>query len=72
MVAGVPDQPVDNQQAVEALDFLSGYFRDIGRLDESQTYAMRLLDYGGDTKERAKSLLRELSSLRSHNLAERF
>lgn len=37
-----------------------------GNLSEAETYCLQLLDYGAPSKEKAKSLLREIRSLQKH------
>lgn len=47
-------------EVVEALKFLMVYYREEGRLNESETCATRLLDTAGPEKDEAKALLRDL------------
>lgn len=38
-----------------------------GNLAEAEAYCLQLLDYGAPSKEKAKSLLREIRSLQRHH-----
>ncbi len=55
-------QEVSGPETQEALLFLANYCKDSGSLQEAATYCSRLLDYGGQEKEEAKALLRDIRS----------
>lgn len=42
------------------------YLQATGSLAEAEAYCLQLLDYGAPSKEKAKSLLREIRSLQRH------
>lgn len=50
--------------AVEALQYLADYARDIGEYEQAERMYARLLDYGAAGKEEAKASLREVRALR--------
>jgi len=53
----------DPETISDALEFLGGYCKDMGALDEAQTYCTRLLDRGGSHQvDVAKALLRDIRS----------
>ena len=54
----------------EALLFLAYYCKDTAARPEAQQYCSRLLDYGGQEKEEAKALLREIRSQYSHEVPQ--
>ena len=43
-----------------------GCLQATGNLTEAESYCLQLLDYGAPSKEKAKSLLREIRSLQRH------
>ena len=47
---------------VEALLFLAAHCRACARLSDAEAYCMRLLDSGGQARDQAKAILRELHS----------
>jgi len=55
---------VGNIDVVATLLFLTQHCKGTGRLDESEKYCARLLDYGGNHREDAKSLLKEIRLLK--------
>ena len=58
---------VCNADVVQTLMFLTQHCKGTGRLGESEVYCSRLLDYGGNHREDAKSLLKEIRLLRIHS-----
>ena len=63
---GVPaphaPQEISGPETQEALLFLANHCKDTGSLAEAQQYCSRLLDFGGQEKEEAKALLRDIKS----------
>ena len=55
-------QEVSGPETQEALLFLAQFCKDSGNLQEAQLYCNRLLDFGGQEKEEAKALLRDIRS----------
>jgi len=55
-------QELSGPDTQEALLFLANHCKDTGDLQEAQQYASRLLDFGGQEKEEAKALLRDIRS----------
>ena len=53
---------ISGPETQEALLFLANYCKDTGALQEAQQYCSRLLDFGGQEKEEAKALLRDIRS----------
>lgn len=49
-------------EQVECLLVLAAHYKDCGRLGEAEHYCMRLLDCGGQARDQAKAILRELHS----------
>ena len=43
--------------------------QDIGNLSDAEAYCMQLLDYGAPSKERAKSMLREIRGMQRQQQA---
>ena len=58
---------VCNADVVQTLMFLTQHCKGTGRLHESEVYCARLLDYGGNHREDAKSLLKEIRLLKLHS-----
>ena len=54
-------------ETVEALMFLSKYFKETGKYEEAVKYASRLHDYNGSEREEAKALIREIQNINQHN-----
>ncbi|QDZ24131.1 subunit 8 of anaphase-promoting complex [Chloropicon primus] len=61
---------VCNADVVQTLMFLTQHCKGTGRLNESEVYCARLLDYGGNHREDAKSLLKEIRLLKIHSEKE--
>ena len=55
-------QEISGPETQEALLFLATHCKDSGALEEAQQYCSRLLDFGGQEKEEAKALLRDIRS----------
>ena len=53
---------ITGPETQEALHFLAHHYKDLGALEEAQQYCSRLLDFGGQQKEEAKALLRDIRS----------
>ena len=51
-----------SSETQEALLFLAYYYRDIGELTEAHQHCSRLLDIGGQERDEAKALLRDIRS----------
>ena len=61
---------VCNADVIATLMFLTQHCKGTGRLHESEMYCARLLDYGGNHREDAKSLLKEIRLLKLHENSE--
>ena len=55
-------QEISGPETQEALLFLANFCKDTGAFQEAQQYCSRLLDFGGQEKEEAKALLRDIKS----------
>lgn len=54
---------ITGSDQLDALIYLAEYAKATGNLAEAEAYCLQLLDYGAPSKEKAKSLLREIRSL---------
>ena len=54
----------------EALLFLAYYCKDTGKLKEAQQHCSRLLDIGGQERDEAKALLRDIRSQATHGATD--
>ncbi|KAL3158903.1 anaphase-promoting complex component apc8 [Trebouxia sp. C0010 RCD-2024] len=57
---------ITGSDQLDALIYLAEYAKATGSLTEAEAYCLQLLDYGAPSKEKAKSLLREIRSLQRH------
>lgn len=57
---------ISGSDQLDALIYLAEYAKATGNLTEAESYCLQLLDYGAPSKEKAKSLLREIRSLQRH------
>jgi anaphase-promoting complex subunit 8 len=55
----------DSNEKIEALEFLSQFYKKEQRLEEAEAACVRLLDVPGPAKHAAKALLREIHSMLS-------
>jgi len=55
----------DSNEKIEALEFLSQFYKKERRLEEAEAACVRLLDAPGPAKHAAKALLREIHSMLS-------
>ena len=59
------EEGVESGEKIEALEFLSQFYKKEGRLGEAEAACVRLLDVPGPAKHAAKALLREIHSMQS-------
>ena len=69
--SGEGGAPAHGADVVATLMFLTQHCKGTHRLDEAERYCARLLDYGGNHREDAKSLLKEIRLLKMHRQGER-
>eukprot|EP01112_Ceratiomyxa_fruticulosa_P015789 TRINITY_DN4698_c0_g1_i2.p1 TRINITY_DN4698_c0_g1~~TRINITY_DN4698_c0_g1_i2.p1 ORF type:complete len:580 (+),score=95.14 TRINITY_DN4698_c0_g1_i2:51-1742(+) len=58
------EEQTESQETIDCLLFLATYCKNMGRYQEAEHYAERLLDFKGRENEEAKALLREIHSQR--------
>ena len=59
-------RPDQYKCALPATNYLVSCLQATGSLAEAEAYCLQLLDYGAPSKEKAKSLVREIRSLQRH------